>query len=98
MLVEMENKFKVLTSMRAELTTSRVVPVYQPEFSVETGEIVGFEALARVKRPNGQLVTAGEFLPAFQDPEVGRQLNFEIIDRVTRDLQMSDTVPDHVLI
>ena len=86
LLLEAENKFEVLTSMRAAIAQGRVVPVYQPEFSVESGEIVGFEALARVQSAGGQLIAAGQFLSAFQDPEVGRQLGLEMVDRVTRDL------------
>ncbi len=87
MLLEAENKFEVLRSTRAAIAQGRVVPVYQPEFSIDSGEIVGFEALARIRRSDGELVTAAEFLPAFQDPEVGRQLGLEVVDRVTRDLQ-----------
>src|SRR4051812_14444320 len=48
MLVAAEKRFGVLGAVRAALEHDRVVPYYQPEISLETGEIVGFEALARI--------------------------------------------------
>jgi EAL domain-containing protein (putative c-di-GMP-specific phosphodiesterase class I) len=50
------------------------VPYYQPEVSLETGEIVGFEALARIVGEDGGVSMPAEFASALEDPDVGRAL------------------------
>ena len=39
---------------------------YQPKFDVHTQRIVGAEALVRWKRPDGSVVSPGEFIPLFE--------------------------------
>jgi diguanylate cyclase (GGDEF)-like protein len=87
MLVAAEKRFGVLGSVRAALEHDRVVPYYQPEISLTTGEIVGFEALARIVHEDGRVGTPGEFMSALEDPDVGRVFGLRMIDRATRDLQ-----------
>ncbi|MCX2932836.1 bifunctional diguanylate cyclase/phosphodiesterase [Mycobacterium sp. CVI_P3] len=43
---------------RAELTV-----VYQPQFRLRTGDLIGFEALLRWPRPDGNVLAPHEFLP-----------------------------------
>jgi diguanylate cyclase (GGDEF)-like protein len=87
MLLAAENRFGVLRSVRSALDHDRVVPYYQSEISIETGEIVGFEALARIIREDGSVSPPAEFVSALEDPDVGRAFGLRMIERVTRDLQ-----------
>jgi diguanylate cyclase (GGDEF)-like protein len=87
MLLAAEKRFGVLGSVRSALDNDRVVPYYQSEISIESGEIVGFEALARIVQPDGSLSTPAEFVWALEDPDVGRVFGLRMIERVTRDLQ-----------
>lgn len=43
------------------------LPHYQPLIDTATGRIAGYEALARLRKDNGEVVSAG---PLFSDPEV----------------------------
>jgi diguanylate cyclase (GGDEF)-like protein len=82
-----EQRFAVLGTVRLALEHDWVVPYYQPEVSLETGEIVGFEALARIVGEDGGVSMPAEFASALEDPDVGRALGLQMIERVTRDLQ-----------
>ncbi len=46
------------------LEENQIKPWFQPQVSAETGEVTGFEALARWEHPQSGLVPPGEFLPA----------------------------------
>ena len=47
---------------------------YQPKINLEDETLRGFEALLRWRRPDGRIVSAGEFASAFDDPELSRRI------------------------
>ena len=49
------------------LEEGQITPWFQPQISTETGEITGFEALARWTHPTRGLITPKDFLPAAED-------------------------------
>jgi diguanylate cyclase (GGDEF)-like protein len=86
MLSAAEDRFGTLRMVRNAIESDRIVPFYQPEIAIETGEILGFEALGRIEHADGRIGTAAEFLPALEDPEIGRAFGLRMIERVTADL------------
>ncbi|PWT88368.1 MAG: hypothetical protein C5B56_08845 [Proteobacteria bacterium] len=87
MLQQAEKRFSTLSLVRGAIEDDRVVPFYQPQIAIETGEIVGFEALGRIRHADGRIGMPAEFLSALDDPEVGRAFGFRMIERVTSDLR-----------
>jgi EAL domain-containing protein (putative c-di-GMP-specific phosphodiesterase class I) len=59
--LEMEN------DLRRALHRRELVVHYQPVVALETGEVVGFEALVRWDPPEHGLLTAGKFVPLAED-------------------------------
>ncbi|WP_133500512.1 putative bifunctional diguanylate cyclase/phosphodiesterase [Cognatilysobacter terrigena] len=56
------DRLSIEQGLRDALREHRIEVVYQPEFDLDTGEIVGAEALARWRREPDTLVAAGDFI------------------------------------
>ena len=69
------------------LTEGRILVHYQPIVLLDTAEITGVEALARMRMPDGRIASAGEFHAAFADPRIAWQLTGEILRQVARDIR-----------
>ncbi len=54
-------------ALRWALEHNGIEVVYQPIVELGSGRFVGVEALARVRRPNGSLLGAAEFIPVAED-------------------------------
>lgn len=53
--------------VREGLERGEFVAVFQPKVKLETGELVGAEALARWRRPDGMAVSPGVFIPIAEE-------------------------------
>lgn len=53
--------------LREGLERGEFVAVFQPKVKLETGELVGAEALARWRRPDGAVVSPGVFVPIAEE-------------------------------
>lgn len=71
----------------AALIEGRMLAHYQPIVSLETSEIVGLEALARMEMPDGRIATAGEFHAALQDPRIAYEVTGRMLQQVARDVR-----------
>ncbi|MGB3313206.1 MAG: phosphodiesterase, partial [Albidovulum sp.] len=58
----------------AALETGEIVAYFQPQLSTDTGDISGFEALARWQHPQRGVLSPSDFLPALLDAGLGERL------------------------
>lgn len=58
---------KLEDEVREGLERGEFVAVFQPKVKLETGELVGAEALARWRRPDGAIVSPGVFIPIAEE-------------------------------
>lgn len=58
---------KLEEEVRAGIERGEFVAVFQPKVKLETGELVGAEALARWHRPDGAIVSPGVFIPIAEE-------------------------------
>ena len=60
--------------VEAALETGEIVAYFQPQISTDTGNISGFEALARWQHPERGVLSPPDFLPAILDAGLGERL------------------------
>jgi len=54
-------------ALRRAVTNNELRLHYQPELDLDSGTIVGFEALVRWERPDGRLIPPGDFIPLAEE-------------------------------
>ena len=83
----MLDNIKLVQSVDQALAESRMLPHYQPIVRMDSGEIIGLEALARMCMPDGKIVSAGEFQPALADPRIAYRLTDLMLASVASDIR-----------
>ncbi|MEO7541946.1 MAG: EAL domain-containing protein, partial [Sphingomicrobium sp.] len=77
---------EMLAIAEAALEGDYIVPFYQPKIDLESGKIVGFEALFRCCLPGQEPRTPACVAAAFLDAVLAVELSDRMIDRVIRDI------------
>ncbi len=64
--------------IRHGIENHEFIPVFQPKVELETGVVIGAEALARWRRPDGAVVSPGVFVPKAEEmgliPQMGASI------------------------
>ena len=82
----MQRRVAMINIGREAVENHRLIPYYQPQFSLETGAILGFEARLRRRDHNGQICLPGTIAEAFNDFEVAEAIGIEMLDMIVRDM------------
>lgn len=75
-----------IRDVAAALGDGRIEAHYQPIVGLETGEIVGLEALCRMRGRNGKLIAAHEFHEATADAHVAAELTEHMAAMIAGDM------------
>ena len=86
------SSLKLETDLRRALERNEIVPYYQPIVDLDTGAVVGFEALARWRHPTNGLLLPDLFIPVAEETglvgEIGAWMLAEACRQV-REWQLS---------
>lgn len=77
---------RLLADARAALERSNIIAHYQPQVELDTGRIVGVEALARWVKADGTTLCASEFAYALGDHEVGVLIGQSVVARAISEI------------
>jgi diguanylate cyclase len=73
------------TELRADLQTAldegQILPFFQPQVATLSGEITGFEALARWQHPKRGLIPPAEFIPLIEQAGLSERLGEVILNQ-----------------
>ncbi|MEP9378959.1 EAL domain-containing protein [Aquabacter sp. CN5-332] len=81
-----QRRLDLETALREALLqrSEEVFPVFQPIREVATGRIAGFEALARWRHPEREIILPSEFIPLAEEAGLADTLGELILDRASR--------------
>lgn len=83
-----ERKIKTyVEELRIALEENRIVPYFQPIVSCKDNEIFGYEALARLQKENGEIVTAANFVEVIESHGLSRKFNQAIFTYALKSLK-----------
>lgn len=94
--------------MQRALDQGAFVPFYQPKVDMRSGQIIGFEALARCDHGAGQIMLPGQFMPQLEELGLQNEFTQIITKHVLTDLrewicnglrpgQVSINIPEAIL-
>ncbi len=79
---EDEAHIEVSTDAIAEgLARDEFLPFFQPQVTFSNGQVIGVEALARWRRPDGQIVRPAMFIPAIEREQLIDRLTDRILEK-----------------
>ncbi len=82
-----ESRKSMLREARGALSDDRIIPFYQAKMDLETGEIIGFEALLRWHHHRRGLQPPDAIGAAFEDTLLATALTDRMIDHVLADIE-----------
>ncbi|PIX67204.1 MAG: diguanylate cyclase, partial [Sphingomonadales bacterium CG_4_10_14_3_um_filter_58_15] len=82
-----KQRIEVIQDVDSALNEGRIEAYYQPVVRLDTREIIGMEALCRLRKPEGNLVSAGAFHQATTDVDVAAKLTQGMLDLVAADVR-----------
>ncbi|MBX4956747.1 EAL domain-containing protein [Rhizobium lentis] len=80
-------RIQIIREVESALTEDRMVPHYQPIVGCADGQVSAFEALVRMQRSDGSIVSAGQFHEAFTDPSVAHHITTRMLEQVAADIR-----------
>lgn len=87
LMEEFERETEMLSVAREGLEAGRIVAHYQPKIDLNTGALVGFEALVRCQTHNRVTIMPTSFAQAFDDSELAVAISAKMISSVLDDIR-----------
>jgi len=85
--ISMLERANMVRCVDQAIIEGRILAHYQPVVRLDTAEIVGLEALVRMRMPDGRIAAAGEFHAALADPHIAWRVTGEMLAQVARDIR-----------
>ena len=82
----LRKRVTTLQVVRDALAAHRVEVFYQPKVDLRTRNVLGFEALMRVRKEDGRLIPAHAFSQAFDDVDLARSIGDTMFERIAVDV------------
>jgi len=82
--------FSLEQELRQALAQEQLLLYYQPQFDLETGKLVGVEALVRWQHPERGMMAPGQFIPLAEETQLIIPLGWQVIELACRQMSQWD--------
>jgi len=82
---ELQQQAALRDELRSAISADRIVPFLQPFVDLSTGEVAGFEALARWKHPTKGIITPDRFIALAEEDGLIGELFFSILRQACKE-------------
>jgi len=79
--------FEIAERVKNALRHDKLKLAYQPVVEAETGQVLFYEALARLFHEDGRLMTAAEFMPVVEQQGLALDLDRHVLNLAARELE-----------
>jgi diguanylate cyclase (GGDEF)-like protein len=86
--ISMNRRLRAIDQLRRAIAEDRIEARYQPIARLDNGEVLSFEALARIREDDGRIVSACEFHEAFADARNAADVTRIMLRAVAADLRL----------
>ncbi len=83
---QLRERRHIEANMMNALENNEFKVYYQPKVSINTGKVVGAEALVRWIRPDGEIISPGKFVPIFEQNGFITDMDFAIYRSAVSDI------------
>jgi diguanylate cyclase (GGDEF)-like protein len=81
------SRLMLLGALRRALDTDEIVLHYQPKVALDTGEMIGVEALARWQHPTRGLLPPAEFIPVLESTSLAHRFTAHVIAQALKQIR-----------
>ncbi|MDO9581975.1 MAG: EAL domain-containing protein [Desulfomicrobium sp.] len=85
-----QRRVEIESELRQALDSREIVPYFQPVIDLETGRIIGAEALARWRKPDGRLVSPADFIPVAEQTSLIMDIDLSILSQACQQTRIWD--------
>ncbi|MDB5473522.1 MAG: diguanylate cyclase, partial [Devosia sp.] len=83
----MLERVHMVRSLDQAMLEKRILAHYQPIVRLDNSEVVGLEALARMRLPDGRIASASEFHTGLSDPRIAYQMTGHMLTQIASDIR-----------
>ncbi len=87
---ENRNVLEIAERVKHALKNDRLKLAFQPIIETETGQVLFYEALARLYRDDGRIMPAAEFIPIVEQQGLASELDRHVLKLAIRELEAYD--------
>jgi diguanylate cyclase (GGDEF)-like protein/PAS domain S-box-containing protein len=81
-------RYRIAAELRHAIEQGHLVTYYQPEISLPSGAVIGFEALVRWQHPERGLLLPGTFIPVAEDNDLILDIDRYVLESACRQLKL----------
>lgn len=85
-----QRRVEIESELRQALDSREIVPYFQPVIDLKTGRIIGAEALARWRKPDGRLVSPADFIPVAEQTSLIMDIDLSILSQACQQTRTWD--------